>query len=509
MSALTLTQQKAVEAAYEAFGPARLRFCPHTPAPKQEAFLLLWQLEALYGGAAGGGKSVALLMAALQYCDVPGYAALLLRPSRPEFSLPGGLIELSHQWLASSKASWSGELHRWRFPGPGKAGAGGAILDFGYLNDPNDANRYAGSSYSFLGFDELVRFSEQQYRLMFRALRQPAPATAAALPAARDGTTLAQVPVRVRATSNPGDSGHAWVKSHFVDPATREPGALFLPSQISDNPYLDRDNYLRSLAHLPGATRERLLHGDWEIPDDGELFQRAWLQIIERHQLPAGLEAVRYWDLAASEPSPTNPDPDYTVGLRLEHNEQEGSFYITDLIRVRKAPGAIERLVATTAQTDGRDVHIYIEEQPGAAGKMLTHRYTRHVLKGYSVRADRPSGAKDVRAQPVAAAAQNGVLKLLPLRNRNDLLDELAAFPNGAHDDCVDALAGAYNALNGRGRTRIKKVVSPARIRIDDSGFPDHLPHHPLARRHWRPEPTLEEEAFAASIGVSIYQGGW
>ena len=462
MSALTLTQQKAVDAAYEAFGPARLRFCPHTPAPKQEAFLLLWQLEALYGGAAGGGKSVALLMAALQYCDVPGYAALLLRPSRPEFSLPGGLIELSHQWLASSKASWSGELHRWRFPGPGKAGAGGAILDFGYLNDPNDANRYAGSSYSFVGFDELVRFSEQQYRLMFRALRQPAPATAAALPAARDGTTLAQVPVRVRATSNPGGTGHAWVKSHFVDPATREPGALFLPSQISDNPYLDRDNYLRSLAHLPGATRERLLHGDWEIPD----------------------------------------------GLRLEHDEQEGSFYITDLIRVRKAPGAIERLVASTAQTDGRDVHIYIEEQPGAAGKMLTHRYTRHVLKGYSVRADRPSGAKDVRAQPVAAAAENGFLKLLPLRNRNDLLDELAAFPNGSHDDCVDALAGAYNALNGRRRTRIKKIVSPARIRIDDSGFPDHLPHHPLARRHWRPEPTLEEEAFAASIGVSIYQGG-
>src|SRR5256885_9590537 len=120
-------------------------------------------------------------MSALQYADVPAFAALLLRPSRPEFSLPGGLIELSHQWLAGSNASWSGDLHRWRFPGPGKAGAGGAILDFGYLNDPNDANRYAGSSYSLLGLDELVRLNEQQYPLMFRALRPPDPTPAAAL----------------------------------------------------------------------------------------------------------------------------------------------------------------------------------------------------------------------------------------------------------------------------------------------------------------------------------------
>jgi hypothetical protein len=131
------------------------------------------------------------------------------------------------------------------------------------------------------------------------------------------------------------------------------------------------------------------------------------------------------------------------------------------------------------------------------------------VLKGYTVRADRPTGPKDVRAQPVAAAAENGLLKLLPLRNRDELLDELAAFPNGPHDDCVDALAGAHNALARHRRPRITKISSPAHIRIDDSGFPDHLPHHPLARRHWRPEPTREEEAFAASIGVSIYQGGW
>jgi hypothetical protein len=94
--------------------------------------------------------------------------------------------------------------------------------------------------------------------------------------------------------------------------------SLFLPFRLADNPYLDRAEYEARLAELPLAERERLLHGDWEIPDDGELFQRSWFELLEREQLPAGMGAVRFWDLAGSEPSSANRDPDYTVGLRLE-----------------------------------------------------------------------------------------------------------------------------------------------------------------------------------------------
>ena len=75
------------------------RWVPHSPTPKQAEFLACQAKEVFYGGAAGGGKSDALLMAALAYVDVPGYAALLLRRTFADLSLPGALMDRAHQWL--------------------------------------------------------------------------------------------------------------------------------------------------------------------------------------------------------------------------------------------------------------------------------------------------------------------------------------------------------------------------------------------------------------------------
>jgi hypothetical protein len=255
---LTTSQQAAVERLLDLVGPLRLCHCPLNPTPRQEAFLRLQVLEALYGGAAGGGKTVALLMGGLQYCDVPGYHALFLRPSLTEFELPGGLIELSHEWLTGTSAEWSGDTKAWRFPGPVRHGTGGASLRFGYLDGIKDVYRYAGSSFSFLGFDELVRFDELLYRRMFRVLRQPEE-TSSAQPAAPDGTRLRDVPVRARATSNPGGRNHGWVKSYFVDPDTRRNDVIFLPARLEHNPFLNQNDYLASLAVLPSVEHRRLL----------------------------------------------------------------------------------------------------------------------------------------------------------------------------------------------------------------------------------------------------------
>jgi len=492
MNPLSQAERVAVEAAYELFGRPRLRNCPLRPSPRQEAFLLLLATEVFFGGAAGGGKSLALLMSALQYSDVPGYAALLLRPTLSELQLAGGLIELSHEWLAATRASWSADTRTWRFPGPGqKANSGGASLSFGYLANGDDLGRYAGTSFSYLGFDELTRFEESHYRRMFRVLRQPSGVRDKA--AAPDGTRLPDVPARVRAASNPGGPGHAWVKARFVDPLTRNSGARFLPSRLADNPHLDQADYAARLAELPLAERERLLHGDWEIPDEGGLFQRGWFEVIEAHQLPERTRSVRFWDLAGTEPSSANRDPDYTVGLRLELHVGSGTFYVTDIVRERKAPGAIERLVADTAARDGRAVTIGIEQEPGAAGKALVERYKRQLLRGYSVYGKHVTGAKDVRAQPVAAAAENGLVKIVRGRHVDEFLDELTAFPCGAHDDCVDALSGAHDLLTAQSRGHISTHVPRGRI-------PDRAA---IGRR----DPGYASaEDLAASLGATYYR---
>ena len=231
-----------------------------------------------------------------------------------------------------------------------------------------------------------------------------------------------------------------------AEPLTRQPGALFLPSRLADNPYLDQAEYEARLAELPLAERERLLHGDWEIPDDGELFQRAWFELLERHAVPAGMRAVRSWDLAGTEPSSANRDPDYTVGLRLDLHPASGTFYVTDIIRERKAPGAVERLVAATAARDGKDVAIGIEQEPGAAGVALVERYKRHLLRGYRVYGERVTGGKNVRAQPVAAAAENGLITIVRGRGLLPWYTARTLRPRDYHSPSPEDLAAALGA---------------------------------------------------------------
>src|SRR5215831_3681021 len=104
--------------------------CPHQPTARQQSFLQLDCVESFFGGAAGGGKSEALLMAALQHVSAPGYAALIIRRDLPRLALAGGLIPRSHEWLAASGAAWNGTKRQWVFPQPSGPPA---TLTFGYL----------------------------------------------------------------------------------------------------------------------------------------------------------------------------------------------------------------------------------------------------------------------------------------------------------------------------------------------------------------------------------------
>jgi predicted phage terminase large subunit-like protein len=255
----------------------RADLCPAAPTSRQDQFLGLNVLEAFYGGAAGGGKSTALLMDALRHVHVPGYAALIVRRDLPRLSLPGGLIPRSHEWLRGSHATYSARRCQWTFP----TGGVPATITFGYLHSPLDKFRYGSSEYQFIAFDELTEFAEDDYLFLFSRLRR---------------TSGLSAPLRVRSASNPGGPGHLWVKHRFVDleshvaaagseeaAATRDRSIFvcgnrgYVPARIDDNPHLLGDEYRQSLLHLPPVARQRLLAGDWSIQEAG-VFRQAWLR---------------------------------------------------------------------------------------------------------------------------------------------------------------------------------------------------------------------------------------
>lgn len=402
--------------------PRLTKYIPHIPTPKQAAFLLLTNREAFYGGAAGGGKSDALLMAALQYVDIPGYRAILFRRTYADLSLPGALMDRAHTWLSPfPDVKWNEKDKTFTFPS-------GATLTFGYLEHDNDKYRYQGSEFQFIGFDELTHITLNSYRYMFSRLRR---------------LLGSEIPLRVRGASNPGGTGHEWVKLRFLIEGP-EKNRVFIPAGLDDNPHLDADEYKESLAELDPITREQLMNGNWEVKTDHGIFDRDWFEIIDA--IPPGYwKEVRYWDFAATEVKP-GKDPDWTVGLKLL--EQNGIYIVADIRRKRARPSGVETLVKNTAMMDGTKTYIYVEQEPGASGVQVVDYYARNVLKGYAMKGNRNTGNKVERARPVSSAAEQGRIMVLRANWNSDFFDELEAFPMSTHDDQVDAFSGAFSKIS-------------------------------------------------------------
>lgn len=419
--AMRLLQETVIDNDYI---PSILHGFPFPSVP-QGYFLTLPVLESLYGGAAGGGKSAALLAGALQYVEVPGYSAILFRRTLTDLEMPGALIPMSHDWLSGTDANWNGSQHQWTFPS-------GATVSFGYLKDENDHFRYKSAAFQYIGFDELTSFRETPYRFLFGRIRKP---------------ENMNVPLRCRSASNPGDIGHDWVKERFFHP---EPGAdrIFVPAKLEENPGIDREKYLEALQELDPVTRAQMRHGNWDIRPEGNLFKRSWFgDILEA--APANLKrVVRAWDCAATEAS-HGKDPDYTVGAKVGRG-QDDRYYILDILRTRSTPQEVEKLIAQTAQLDGKGVSIRIEQEPGSSGKSYVSHIARDVLNGYDCRGVPATGDKVTRANPFSATCERGDVKLVRGNWISAFLDELCAFPQVNHDDQVDAVVGAYaGAVSG------------------------------------------------------------
>lgn len=428
---------------------------PWSLYPKQDAFLLLPHLEALYGGAAFSGKTVVQLAGALQYVDIPGYSAVCFRRTYPELAAPDGFIDLSKRWLSGlDGVRYNEAQHAWRF-------ASGAKLQFASIQHMKDVDRLErGPSYQYMAFDELTTFQKRMYTRMFSRLRKP-----------KSGP-LSRVPLRVRSGTNPGGEGHAWVKEHFPigrDPATT-PGRAFIPALPTDNLRADLASYRKSLEALDPVTRARMEDGDWEAQEKGALFDIAAFVIVT--EAPICTQVVRFWDCAAT----TGESSAYTAGCKMGR-AIDGRFVLLDMQRFKARPGERDALIRAQAEKDGRQVAVRIEQEGGSAGIKQAEDQVR-MLAGFDVGVVKPIGDKPERAAPLArqASASNVVL----VSNGSwigPFLDEAQAFPGARFKDQIDAASGAFLHLTQFGPiTAYSAERPPAPPAPGEVAQPAHAP---------------------------------
>ncbi len=314
-------------------------YVPHDPTPKQAAFLALKTFEALYGGAAGGGKSDALLMWLLEPVGTPGYSCIAFRRTFKDLALPGALMERSHQWLRGTDAHWNGIDKQWRFPK-------GEVLAFGYLDTDVDKYRYQSAEFQRVAFDELTQFPMASYRYLLSRIRR------------RVGV---EIDMGARAGSNPGGIGHDWVKAYYVKPG--DPSRPFVKALLQDNPHLDQEAYRAALARLDSTTRRQLEFGEWIRDEGGLIYPIAPNNLIP--ELPA-LDHRTCWglgiDLGASEREATT-----ALVLICWHPTLPGTWVVRSEIHAGMIPSSLaERVRAIDAEVGGLEL---ITMDEGALGK--------------------------------------------------------------------------------------------------------------------------------------------
>lgn len=292
------------------------KWTPH-PGPQTEAFRYYHVYEILYGGAKGGGKTDWLLFDFIEpeLIRKPNYRGIIFRRTFPRLR---EIIDRSHQWF-STIAEYKQQDRSWVF-------ASGAKLFFAHCQFEESKYDYQGHEYHYEGFDQLEEFTKSQYEFLKVQAR----------------TADSSIPVRIRATANPGNVGHLWVKQRFVD--GKEPmvvykdqlglTSMFIPAKIYDNPSLmDNDPmYVRRLESLPEQDRKALLDGDWNI-FAGQYFKewRPSTHIIQPIYIPTQWKRFIAGDYGHKKPSSIGwyaVDPEGGL-IRYREIYKEGLYYDT------------------------------------------------------------------------------------------------------------------------------------------------------------------------------------
>jgi predicted phage terminase large subunit-like protein len=451
---------------------------------KQQLILLDETTDILLcGGGAGGGKSHTCLTKALKYINDPAARVLIVRRSYPMLKLPGGLIDESKGIYPHFGGEYKIQASTWIFPN-------GATIQFAPI--PDKIGEWQGLQATNILVDEAAEFTQDEILFLIGRLRgakykghldvtmtcNPSRASflfdwvkysldeATGVP--KEGTeNIIRYFINVDGKMYWEDSIDAlWEKHgkelgmvrHHADPKKinfHPKSFRFIPLTIYDNPILLKNNpgYLANLLSQPRVNQLRFLHGSWTAKAEGSgFFRREWVEFVD-HPPVNPVARVRSWDLAASIPSETNPNPDWTAGVKMSRDKY-GIYYIEDVQRFRKLTDGVLKEVIDTAHDDGADdTTVTIPKDPGAGGKTANTFFLRTLAEnGIPARSVVVSGhsGKIQRFLPFCTLAESGCVRVVRGDWNEVWLAELEDFVGDRNqkDDQVDGTADAFNTLS-------------------------------------------------------------
>jgi predicted phage terminase large subunit-like protein len=437
-------------------------------AGPQERFAASPADIAIYGGAAGGGKSWALLLEPLRHVTTtPDFAAVFFRRNTTQVRNPGGLWDASAKLYPIAGGRPVQHVLEWVWPKGGK-------VKFAHLEHESTVYDWQGAEVPLICFDELTHFTKSQFFYLLSRNR-----------------TMSGVRPYVRATCNPdADSWVAEFIGWWIDQETGLPipdrsgvvrwfvrvndviawgasddelrqkfgaeaspkSVTFIAAKLSDNQALMQADpgYLANLRAQNSVERARLELGNWKVrPSAGMYFKRQWVRVIDA--APIGLEEIRFWDLAATEKTEMN-DPDWTVGVRMgvqrDADRRIRRIVVFDARRMQESPLKVEQAIANTSSADGQKVKVGFFQDPGQAGKAQAASLVRMLSKAHA-KAYPISGDKVTLFGPFSAQCEAGNVEFVRGSWNDAVFTQLEGFPDLAHDDDADACSGGFNALAG------------------------------------------------------------
>lgn len=428
------------------------------PQPRQEEFLSTSADIAIYGGAAGGGKTWSLLLEPLRHISNKDFGAVIFRRTIPEITNEGALWDEAAKIYPLLGGKSNENDKQYTFPT-------GARISFAHMQYEKDKLSWKSSQIPLIEFDQLETFSASQFFYMLsrnrsmcgvvpyiRATANPEPGWLADFLdwwigedgyAVTERSGVIRWMVRENDITYWGDSAEELRESHQNSTPL---SVTFILSTVYDNKkLLDIDpGYLANLQALDNIERQRLLGdgmrgGNWKIkPAAGKVFNKAWFEIVDA--VPAGVGDVRFWDLAAT----TKKEADYTASCK--GRIVNGITYIMDATNEQIDPARTDTTMKNIAAQDGKTVAVRFEQEGGASGKRDAHHIVT-MLQGYDARGILPQGDKLLRAKPLAAQALAGNVKLLRGDWNERWLNHMHGQPDFGNDDEMDAASGMYNEL--------------------------------------------------------------